>query len=136
VEALCRAAGAELQRRFPAVEVRLEGVTAAQIRCHPEELAQALRCLLDNAAEAGGGRPVRLRLEESEGQVSVCVEDEGPGFPAGWRAFRPFRSTRPGHDGLGLYFCKTLVERNGGSIRILPPLDSGALVQLSFRVEP
>jgi signal transduction histidine kinase len=136
LEALCRAAAAELRRRFPAAEVRLEGSAAAGIRCHPEDLAQVLRCLLDNAAEAGGDRPIRLRLEEEGGQVSVCVEDEGPGFPAGWRAFRPFRSTRPGHDGLGLYFCKTLVERNGGSIRILPPLDSGARVQVIFRVEP
>jgi signal transduction histidine kinase len=135
LEALCRAAGVELSRRFPAVELRLEGAAGAGIRCHPEELAQVLRCLLDNAAEAGGGRPVRLRLEEGDGQVSVCVEDDGPGFPAGWRAFRPFRSTKPGHDGLGLYFCKTLVERNGGSIRILPPLASGARVQVIFRVE-
>jgi len=132
LEALCRASGAELHRRFPAVEVHLEGSAAAGISCHPEELAQVLRCLLENAAEAGGGRPVRLRLGEGDGQVSVCVEDEGPGFPAGWRAFRPFRSTKPGHDGLGLYFCRTLVERNGGSIRVLPPLDSGARVQVSF----
>ena len=136
VEALCRAAATELHKRFPAVEVRIEGASAAWIRCHPEELAQALRHLLDNAVEAGAGRPVRLHLEEGGGQVSVCVEDEGPGFPAGWRAFRPFRSTRPGHDGLGLYFSKTLVERNGGSLRILPPLDAGARVQVIFRVEP
>jgi signal transduction histidine kinase len=131
-EALCRAAGAELRRRFPAMEVRLEGAATAWIRCHPEEVALALRSLLDNAAEAGEGGPVVLRLAEAEGRVSVCVEDRGPGFPAGWRPFRPFRSTRPGHDGLGLYFCKTLVERNGGAIRILPPLDSGARVQVTF----
>jgi C4-dicarboxylate-specific signal transduction histidine kinase len=64
--------------------------------------------------------------------VGICVQDEGPGFqPGGLRgAYRPFRSTKPGHDGLGLYFCKTLVERNGGSIRILPGAD--ARVQLSF----
>ncbi len=136
VEALCRAAAAELRKRFPAAEVRLEGTAAAGVRCHAEDLAQVLRHLLDNAAEAGGDRPIRLRLEEGGGQVSVCVEDQGPGFPAGWRAFRPFRSTRAGHDGLGLYFCKTLVERNGGSVRILPPLDSGARVQVIFRLEP
>jgi signal transduction histidine kinase len=133
VEALCRAAGAELCRRFPGAEVRLEGGAAEGVRCHPEELAQVLRCLLDNAAEAGAGRPILLRLQQDGGQVSVCVEDEGPGFPAGWRPFRPFRSTKPGHDGLGLYFCKTLVERNGGSIRILPPLDCGARVQVTLR---
>jgi signal transduction histidine kinase len=136
VQTLCRTAIAELRKRFPAAEVSLEGASAAGIRCHPEDLAQVLRCLLDNAAEAGGGRPIRLRLEEGGGQVSVCVEDQGPGFPAGWRPFRPFRTTRPGHDGLGLYFCKTLAERNGGSIRVLPPLDAGARVQVSFRVEP
>jgi signal transduction histidine kinase len=133
VEGLCRAAGAELCRRFPGVEVRLEGAGAEGVRCHPEELAQVLRCLLDNAAEAGAGRPIRLRLQQGGGQMSVCVEDEGPGFPSGWRPFRPFRSTKPGHDGLGLYFCKTLVERNGGSIRILPPLDCGARVQVTLR---
>jgi signal transduction histidine kinase len=131
-EALCRAAGAELRRRFPTVEVRLEGAASSMIRCHSEEVAQALRFLLDNAAEAGEGGPIVLRLAEAGGRVSVCVEDRGPGFPAGWRPFRPFRSPRPGHDGLGLYFCKTLVERNGGAIRILPPLDSGARVQVSF----
>jgi signal transduction histidine kinase len=133
-EAVCRVAGAELRRRFPAAEVRLEGGAAAGIRCHPEELAQVLRCLLENAAEAGPGRPIRLRIAAADGAVSVCVEDEGPGFSPGElrRAFRPFRSTKPGHDGLGLYFCKTLVERNGGSIRILPPLDSGARVRVSF----
>jgi signal transduction histidine kinase len=131
-EALCRAAVADLHRRFTAVEVRLEGGTAAAIRCHPEELAQALRCLLENSAEAAPTRPIRLRIEAGGGAVGICVQDEGPGFQPGGlrRAYRPFRSTKPGHDGLGLYFCKTLVERNGGSIRILP--GAGARVQLSF----
>ena len=131
-EALCRAAVADLHRRFSAVEVRLEGCTAAGIRCHPEELAQALRCLLENSAEAAPTRPIRLRIEAGGGAVGICVQDEGPGFQPGGlrRAYRPFRSTKPGHDGLGLYFCKTLVERNGGSIRILP--GAGARVQLSF----
>jgi signal transduction histidine kinase len=51
------------------------------------------------------------------------------------RSFRPFRSTKPGHDGLGLYLCKALVERNGGSIRIVSQPGEGACVQVSFPSE-
>jgi two-component system sensor histidine kinase PilS (NtrC family) len=137
VDYLCRSAFVELRKRHPQAGVRLEGAGAARIRCLPEELILALRMVLENAAEAGAApeEQILVRIGESGRTVRFQVEDNGPGFSSRREAFRPFFTTKPGHDGLGLFFCRALVERNGGSVEILPVPGGGACVQLTFSCE-
>ncbi len=58
----------------------------------------------------------------NKGQVvSICVADNGSGVPTSLRRriFEPFFSTKEAKGpGLGLWVCKNLVEKYGGSIRL------------------
>ncbi len=90
------------------------------VACDPAELARAVAELLLNAEEAGI-RPrarIAMRARAQGGDVVIEIEDSGarPLGPARSRVFEPFYSTKPGHDGLGLYISRALIEHNGGSL--------------------
>ena len=110
-----------------------ENKPAAIIRDWPEDslrvLADAIQIkqvvinLVRNALQAVEGRPdaeVAVRIEARAGRARICVEDRGPGLSAQNEAklFEPFFTTKPlgKGTGLGLYLCRLLLERNGGSI--------------------
>jgi signal transduction histidine kinase len=88
-------------------------------------IEQVLINLLDNAIKyspAGGTVTVTLRAEGAGGLIAV--RDQGIGLPAGAAdaIFAPFgraenaaASSLPGM-GLGLYICRSIVERHGGWI--------------------
>ena len=128
VEALCRAAAAELRRRVPRPRSRLEILTAEGIRCHPDELAQVLRHLLDNAVEAGPPQAVRLRTESagtarSASAWRTAALASRPARCAG--RFARFTAPSPATTASGCTCARPLVERNGGSIRIHVPARRG-----------
>jgi signal transduction histidine kinase len=93
--------------------------------------AERLRTVLDNLLENAfkysleDSGPVRLTLAEGAGEVTLAIEDDGPGIPeeALSRVFEPFyrvdpsRSRRTGGFGLGLPLCQRIVEAHGGAIR-------------------
>jgi signal transduction histidine kinase len=90
-----------------------------------DRLEQVVTNLLSNAVKySPAGGTVRLSLVGGEGGALVRVTDSGIGLPTGSleAIFQPFgRATNatkrslPGM-GLGLYICRTLVERHGGRI--------------------
>jgi two-component system, OmpR family, phosphate regulon sensor histidine kinase PhoR len=95
------------------------------VACDSDRLRQVLVNLVDNAIKySPGGGEVRVELAESHDMLRFAVHDEGLGFdPA--RAdelFERFRRLDPhltygiGGTGLGLYICRELVRRMGGSI--------------------
>ena len=105
------------------VERRSRAGTRAGINRH--ELQQVLINLLTNALQAmpDGGT---LWLEttdhvDAQGRAGVLLQvgDSGPGLDAQTRErlFRPFFTTKPDGNGLGLWISIGLVERYGGSIR-------------------
>ena len=83
-------------------------------------LRRALTNLVLNAVEHAGGR-VRVRIGRGEREVTVAVEDNGPGIAAGElrRLFRPFErgSTAEARGaGLGLAVTVALVDLHGGNL--------------------
>jgi signal transduction histidine kinase len=109
------------------------------LSCYPEELVQALSDVLSNAAEAQEGldEPVGVRLTADRVHLAVEIDDRGPGVDGSARRklFTPFYTTKPGHQGLGLYFARIVVERNDGSIELEPRADGGARARLVFPIE-
>jgi len=94
-------------------------------------LERVLFNLLDNAIRyAPSGGKVRIRVLEMENEIRVRVEDSGPGVPEGEvnGLFRKFfqGSGRRGKAGLGLYFCRIVIERWGGRVGYEPLPEGGS----------
>jgi PAS domain S-box-containing protein len=97
----------------------------APVAADGDKLRQVLANLVSNAVKYsfGSGR-VDVRLEQRETQVRVAVRDQGVGIPPleQQRVFEKFYRLHPnkirgvGGTGLGLYICRELVRRMGGSI--------------------
>jgi len=106
-----------------AVAIISESEASTNLSTDPFQLRQVLLNLVTNAIQAvpKGGR-VSLRICADDREVSVAVEDNGPGIPEEniERVFEPFFTTKPeGHGtGLGLAVSRGIVERLGGRIEI------------------
>ncbi|HOW85698.1 MAG TPA: response regulator [Candidatus Aminicenantes bacterium] len=91
----------------------------------PDLLKILVGNLVNNAIKYGAeGTPVRLRLSRTDGEVRFAVRNEGVGIPeeAKGRLFKRFeRLKQKGTEGvkgsgLGLYICKTIVDKHKGRI--------------------
>ena len=98
--------------------------------------------LVSNAARYAKTKvtAIFLRLGET---LSLTVEDDGSGFsPEGLKRavepyFRDKADARDGeHFGLGLYICRTLAERHGGSRVVGNTPEGGARVRATFKFLP
>ncbi|MBD0349336.1 MAG: PAS domain-containing protein [Thermoleophilia bacterium] len=148
--AIERCDGVELARRVvegagahtpAAIKVLLDadaGVPA--VTADADKLHQVLVNLVDNAVKySPEGGTVRVRVSGSDGGVCFSVRDEGLGipFPEQQRIFEKFYRLDPqltrgvGGTGLGLYICRELVQRMGGSIWVRSEEGSGS----TFSVE-
>ncbi len=87
---------------------------------------------------------VLLSLTKQGDTLSLCVADDGPGFPpeALKRATDPYyrgeksaTAESTPHFGLGLTICKTLCEKHGGSLTLQNRKSGGASVTAAFQIE-
>jgi len=88
-------------------------------------LERSVRNLSDNAARHAASR-VSFSLAELDGQVTLRVDDDGPGIPAEERerVFERFerlddaRDRGSGGSGLGLPIVRSVVRAHGGEITL------------------
>ena len=114
---------------------RERDLASASVNVDRGRLAQALRNLLSNAAKWSPlGGAVTVDVRRSQGEVRVCVTDEGAGIDAEYqlRVFDAFyqadaSSTRDrGGSGLGLTISKVIVELMGGRIGLESVVGEGS----------
>lgn len=69
-------------------------------------------------------------------EVTVWIDDNGPGFEASENLFVPFFSTKPEGSGIGLVLSRQIAEANGGSLELENRKEGGcrASVVLPLRV--
>jgi signal transduction histidine kinase len=89
----------------------------------PDAILRVMQNLVTNATEAleRGGGMVTVRTGEENGWAVLSVGDTGPGMSDDFihtSLFAPFRSTKRGGWGIGLYQAKYLVEAHGGRIEV------------------
>ena len=99
------------------------------------QLHSVLTNLLLNAKEASRqtGGHIRLRTERQNGWASLSVIDDGCGMPPEFIAqhlFQPFRSTKPGGLGIGLYQCRKIIDAHGGRITVDSRQGVGTIVTI------
>jgi signal transduction histidine kinase len=88
----------------------------------PEKIEQVLLNLLRNAVEAVatvGDGTVVLRTRRRPRDVTIEIEDDGPGLPSpDAPIFDAFFSTKPNGTGLGLAIVQRIVTDHGGSVMV------------------
>lgn len=100
------------------------GTDVPRVPAHGGELNQVWTNILDNAADAMGGRgAITIRTRRHGGWAVVEIEDDGPGIPKEVvpRIFDPFFTTKePGKGtGLGLSTSHSIVtKQHGGEMRV------------------
>jgi nitrogen fixation/metabolism regulation signal transduction histidine kinase len=103
----------------------------------PALLGQVLVNLVKNAQEALEATESPLITVTTAlygSHVSLCVQDNGHGFPDElWgRMFEPYVTSKPKGTGLGLPVVKKIVEEHHGSIAVDNPESGGARVCVSL----
>ena len=138
VQPLTRALDLALAGMEPVTVHRQFDHGGAMIKADPGLLQQAWGNVFTNALQAMSGKDAILKLRSGveHGQVTLSVEDNGPGLPADImpRLFEPFFTTKEQGTGLGLTIAYTLVEANGGGLEAMPPEVSGARFVMRFPV--
>jgi signal transduction histidine kinase len=100
-------------------------VSAAPVRGNRDDLARLVRNLLENARDHAE-RVVDVTLSNGSSQVTLTVEDDGPGVPAGHRdrVFERFYRVDQARDrsttgtGLGLAIVRSVAERHHGTVEL------------------
>ena len=120
--------GAELRKRVKSINVAIPE-DLQPIYIDPDAIEQVLINLLINAAhaldKADAWIHVRVLPDSRHGQLERCiieVADNGSGMDEKVRSniFDPFFTTKTSSagTGLGLYICRNLIEKLGGSIEV------------------
>ena len=105
----------DLVRSYPDTPVR---ATADAMR-----LREAVINVIRNACEAMRDQETRrlaVQIEETTAGPSIRVTDTGPGIPEPIREkiFHPFFSTKPQGSGLGLAWCRKVIDAHGGVLDV------------------
>lgn len=119
---------------FADMSVELRVDPGMHVRVDPQLFGDVVSNLLRNAAEACNGKGhVEVFAHQDETGTTIEVTDDGPGVPASLREeiFRPFRSSKEYGTGIGLAFCRKVVESHGGTLGLVSRPGSGAC----FRIE-
>ena len=106
----------------------------AEVFGDPERLKQAIRNLVRNAVQASGGAEgVRVVLTRLGARHVVRVHDAGAGMPPETvlRAFDHGFSGATGV-GVGLSVAKDIIERHGGSVRVVASSTSGTTMEAAL----
>ncbi|KAB2881523.1 response regulator [bacterium] len=106
------------------------------------QLEQVLVNILQNSLDAMD-KPgkIEIYIEESDpGQFKLIIQDSGSGMNTEHqqKIFKMFFTTKSGNKGtgLGLFICKEIMEKHGGSIQLESELNRGTKVTLSFKLDP
>lgn len=102
---------------------------------------EAFTNLLKNALEhTPAGKEVRVSFEENYFYTKVVIEDEGEGMDEGeqrhiFERFYRGKYSTEGGVGIGLSLAKKIVERDGGTVRVMSELGKGTVFVLRYGKE-
>jgi signal transduction histidine kinase len=88
------------------------------------------------ASDAGSRRLLISSAMSASNDISVEVQDSGPGLPeaSAEQIFQAFYTTKPAGLGMGLSICRSIVEAHGGQLRAAPRDPTGATFTFTLPV--
>jgi signal transduction histidine kinase len=131
----------EEQRRFArarTIHLEVPAEQRVMVSADPDRIGQVVTNYLTNALKySAADRPIWVRLEVSGALARVSVQDEGPGLPLTeqeriWELFyrvegvKVQRGANEGR-GIGLYICRTIIERYQGQVGIQSTPGKGSI---------
>jgi signal transduction histidine kinase len=114
----------ELLRRVASLETRLPVKVASGpeviVQGDSVQLEQLLINLVRNAVDASleTNGSVELGWTQHNGQVELCVSDEGPGLASTANLFVPFFTTKADGSGIGLVLSRQIAEAHDGTLTL------------------
>lgn len=105
------------------------------------DVINAINYVIDNAVEAVNDNlktfsSISISTLIQDKSVKIMIRDNGVGIEKSdiKRIYEPFFGNKESSEnlGMGLTYAKQNVERHGGRINIVPGIDSGTLVRISF----
>jgi two-component system sensor histidine kinase HydH len=114
---------------------------SAMARCDGEQMRQVLWNLVRNAVQASGaGSTVRVEVAPHGKEVTLSVDDQGPGISkeAEARLFDAFYTTRSHGVGIGLAVVKRIIDdhaKMGATIDVHSPPSGGASFRVTLRTD-
>ncbi len=119
------------------IAVKIDVPENMDVLCVPVQIQQMLMNLFLNARDAmlPGGGILNVSAIESDQYVEITVADTGKGIPPETleNIFKPFFTTKSGQDsptscsgsGVGLAFCKRIIDAHEGDISVTSIPDQG-----------
>jgi signal transduction histidine kinase len=124
-------------------DVAYRGPDRLALVCRPHALTRAVANLVDNAAKYG--EKVEVSVTAREQNVTIEVQDDGPGVPPDMleKLFDPFvkgdhaRGQRAsGGFGLGLSIAREIAETHGGDVQLENRIPHGLTARLRLPMSP
>lgn len=106
---------------------------AATLECDRTRIRQVFQNLFHNALAATKGRGnISITARRDSDIQIIDVHDDGCGVSDAVRAhiFEPFVTTRDPGMGLGLTYCREIINRHGGTIELLESSPAGSTFRL------
>lgn len=123
------------------IQIVLDMQPHLSIRANQSEIQQVILNLVNNAIQAlvdslQTTRRITIEARQEGSQIFLAVSDNGDGIPESSREhlFELLSSTKSSGMGLGLWLCKHIITRHGGSIRYEPNLQGGAKFVLALPI--
>ena len=132
----------ELRSRNIQIVLRVDKDLKVQV--NPTEIQQIFLNLINNSIQAistvkAYQGNIQIEAHQKNGKAQICIIDNGDGVPNERKAelFELLNTTKQTGMGIGLWLCKHIVTRNGGSIYYEDALGGGAkfVVQLPLSVK-
>jgi putative PEP-CTERM system histidine kinase len=139
INLLARETVGEVARAKPDVEILCQGVSVNSL-VDVEEIKKVILNLVLNALDAAGRNGiVKVETGNDGEKINVTVMDNGCGMDGEFirnHLFRPFRTTKKGGLGIGLYQCKQIIEAHGGDILVDSSLGKGSVFTVQLPAAP
>lgn len=107
----------------------LEKKRIPEVMLDQDRVQKVIINIVLNAYESFQGKgEIKINISSDNGFAVISISDNGPGIPEDFlksSLFKPFKTTKDGGLGIGLFQSKEIIESHGGRIEVESKLDKG-----------